>query len=83
MLLSYGSFTLNACLNGAKKVTCLDISERAIESAKRNVRLNGFEDRVEYVVADAFEYLREQVRGLSSGNHVQQLQRKTWIHQRH
>ncbi|CAK4851152.1 unnamed protein product [Aphanomyces euteiches] len=59
-----GSFTLNACVNGAKKVTCLDISERAIESAKRNMKLNGFEDRVEYVVADAFEYLREQVRGL-------------------
>jgi 23S rRNA (cytosine1962-C5)-methyltransferase len=59
-----GSFTLNACVNGAKKVTCLDISERAIESAKRNMKLNGFEDRVEYVIADAFEYLREQVRGL-------------------
>jgi 23S rRNA (cytosine1962-C5)-methyltransferase len=58
-----GSFTLNACVNGAKKVTCLDISERAIESARRNVALNGFDDRVEFVVADAFEYLREQVRG--------------------
>jgi 23S rRNA (cytosine1962-C5)-methyltransferase len=59
-----GSFTLNACKNGAKKVTCLDISEHAIETAKRNVELNGFTDRVEFVVADAFEYLREQVRGL-------------------
>ncbi|MFK7693476.1 class I SAM-dependent rRNA methyltransferase [Paenibacillus sp. HJGM_3] len=59
-----GSFTLHACLYGAKKVTCLDISEHAIESAKRNVELNGFEDRVEFVVADAFDYLREQVRGL-------------------
>jgi 23S rRNA (cytosine1962-C5)-methyltransferase len=59
-----GSFTLHACQYGAKKVTCLDISEHAVESAKRNVELNGFEDRVEFVVADAFEYLREQVRGL-------------------
>ncbi|MEW9701588.1 class I SAM-dependent rRNA methyltransferase [Paenibacillus sp. SI8] len=59
-----GSFTLNACKYGAKKVTCLDISEHAIESARTNVRLNGFEDRVEYVVADAFEYLRQQVKGL-------------------
>jgi 23S rRNA (cytosine1962-C5)-methyltransferase len=41
----------------------LDISERAIESARRNVILNGYEDRVEFVVADAFDYLREQVRG--------------------
>lgn len=59
-----GSFTLNACKYGAKKVTCLDISEHAIESAKRNVELNGFTDRVEFVVADAFAYLREQVHGL-------------------
>lgn len=59
-----GSFTLNACKYGAKKVTCLDISEHAIESARTNVKLNGFEDRVEFVVADAFEYLREQVKAL-------------------
>lgn len=59
-----GSFAINACKHGAKKVTCLDISERAIATARRNVALNGFEDRVEFVVADAFDYLREQVRGL-------------------
>jgi 23S rRNA (cytosine1962-C5)-methyltransferase len=59
-----GSFTLNACRNGAKKVTCLDISEHAIDNARRNVALNGFTDRVEFVVADAFDYLREQVKGV-------------------
>ncbi|UHA74181.1 class I SAM-dependent rRNA methyltransferase [Paenibacillus sp. 481] len=59
-----GSFTLHACKYGAKKVTCLDISDHAIQSAKRNVELNGFTDRVEFVVADAFDYLRTQVRGL-------------------
>ncbi|MFC5450261.1 class I SAM-dependent rRNA methyltransferase [Paenibacillus aestuarii] len=59
-----GSFTLNACKYGAKKVTCLDISEHAIESARTNIQLNGFEDRVEFVVADAFDYLRQQVKGL-------------------
>lgn len=58
-----GSFTLNACKHGAKKVTCLDVSEHAVQTAKRNVELNGFTDRVEFVVADAFDYLREQVRG--------------------
>jgi len=58
-----GSFTLHACKYGAKRVTCLDISEHGIETAKTNVARNGFEDRVEFVVADAFEYLREQVRG--------------------
>ena len=59
-----GSFTLHACKYGAKKVTCLDISEHAIESAKENVELNGFQDRVEFVVDDAFQYLRSQVKGL-------------------
>ncbi|WP_036696886.1 class I SAM-dependent rRNA methyltransferase [Paenibacillus taiwanensis] len=58
-----GSFTLHACKYGAKSVTCLDISDHAIQSAKRNVELNGFTERVEFVVADAFEYLRMQVRG--------------------
>ncbi|UUZ86757.1 methyltransferase domain-containing protein [Paenibacillus sp. P26] len=61
------AFTLHACKYGAKKVTCLDVSEHAVETAKRNVELNGFQDRVEFVVADAFDYLREQVRGLRNG----------------
>jgi len=59
-----GSFTLHACKYGAKKVTCLDVSEHAIETARRNVARNGFGDRVEFVAADAFDYLREQVKGL-------------------
>ncbi|MBB3108976.1 23S rRNA (cytosine1962-C5)-methyltransferase [Paenibacillus phyllosphaerae] len=59
-----GSFTLHACKYGAKKVTCLDVSEHAIETARRNVERNGFTDRVEFVVADAFDYLRTQVKGL-------------------
>ncbi|GKU79727.1 class I SAM-dependent rRNA methyltransferase [Paenibacillus sp. L3-i20] len=59
-----GSFTLHACKYGAKKVTCLDVSEHAINTAKRNVDRNGFSDRVEFVVADAFDYLRTQVKGL-------------------
>lgn len=59
-----GSFTLHACKYGAKKVTCLDVSAHAIESAKVNVELNGFTDRVEFVVDDAFQYLRNQVKGL-------------------
>ncbi|WP_230986956.1 class I SAM-dependent rRNA methyltransferase [Cohnella fermenti] len=58
-----GSFTLHACKYGAKKVTCLDVSAHAIETAKRNAELNGFSDRVEFVTADAFEYLRQQVSG--------------------
>ncbi|WP_239617428.1 class I SAM-dependent rRNA methyltransferase [Cohnella mopanensis] len=58
-----GSFTLHACDFGAKKVTCLDISEHALQTARHNVEINGFTDRVEFVAADAFEYLRQQVAG--------------------
>lgn len=56
-----GSFTLNACKFGAKKVTALDISDHAIETAKRNITLNGYLHRVDFVVANAFDYLRQQV----------------------
>lgn len=59
-----GSFTLHACQYGAKKVTCLDVSQHAVDTAKRNVERNGFADRVEFVVADAFDYLRAQAKGL-------------------
>lgn len=59
-----GSFTLHACKYGAKKVTCLDISEHAIDTARRNVERNGFTDRVQFVVTDAFDYLRLQTKGL-------------------
>ncbi|CAM4054808.1 class I SAM-dependent rRNA methyltransferase [Cohnella lubricantis] len=58
-----GSFTLHACQYGAKKVTCLDVSAHAIETARRNAERNGFTDRVEFVTADAFEFLRQQVQG--------------------
>ena len=59
-----GSFTLHACKYGAKKVTCLDVSQHAIDTARRNVERNGFDDRVEFVTADAFQYLRDQVKGI-------------------
>lgn len=66
---AHGKLTLNACKHGAKKVTCLDISEHAIESARDNVKLNGFEERVEFVVDDAFQYLRNQVKGVEERKH--------------
>ncbi|QOY35689.1 class I SAM-dependent rRNA methyltransferase [Anaerobacillus isosaccharinicus] len=57
-----GSFMLNAYLYGAKHVTAVDISEHAIETAKRNAELNGFNDNIDFVVANAFDYLRESVQ---------------------
>lgn len=51
-----GSFGLNAAKGKAKKVVSVDISESAIEMAKKNAERNHL--NVEYVVADVFDYLK-------------------------
>lgn len=50
-----GAFGLNCAKAGAEKVTSVDISAEALESAKRNAALNGLS--VDYVQADVFEFL--------------------------
>lgn len=57
-----GSFMLNACKYGAKKVTCVDISQRAIEMAQHNALQNGFLHRTDFVEANVFDFLREKVK---------------------
>ncbi len=52
-----GSFGLNAAAAGAKHVVSMDASALAIDQAKENARLNGFDDRIEYVVGDVFDEL--------------------------
>ncbi len=54
-----GSFALNAGLAGAREVLGVDASELGVEQAKKNARLNGLEDRVQFVCADVFELLPE------------------------
>lgn len=54
-----GSFTLHAVQFGAREVTAVDISEHAIDYVRKNVELNGFQDRVKYKVGNAFDVLRE------------------------
>lgn len=64
-LFSYtGGFGLYAALNGAKKVTTVDISESALELAQENFRLNGFKidekknfDKYDFICADVFDFL--------------------------
>jgi len=51
-----GSFGFNAYLGNAKKVTSVDISKDSLEIAKKNAKLNNFND-IEYVCSDAFDYL--------------------------
>ena len=53
-----GSFGLNAAAGGAKKVVSVDISADALAMAQRNADANGLSDRIEYVEADVFDYLK-------------------------
>ncbi|MBN1648260.1 MAG: class I SAM-dependent rRNA methyltransferase [Spirochaetales bacterium] len=55
-----GGFAVHAALYGAGKITAVDISADAIHLAERNAALNGWQDRIEFVEANAFDYLREQ-----------------------
>ena len=57
-----GSFALHAGHYGARAVTGVDISEYACQFAAENARLNGLEDRVRFITANAFDLLAEQSR---------------------
>ena len=58
-LFSYsGAFGVYAAAGGASSVTNVDVSAPAIEAARGNHRLNGFE--AEFIVADAFQYVRQR-----------------------
>ncbi|HWQ58872.1 MAG TPA: class I SAM-dependent rRNA methyltransferase [Clostridia bacterium] len=52
-----GSFALNAALGGAARVTAVDVSETALETARANARLNGMQDTLDFVRADVFDLL--------------------------
>ena len=54
-----GSFALNAAKGGAHHVCAVDISESAIEMAKKNAEQNGLDDRMTFKVADVFDLLTE------------------------
>lgn len=53
-----GAFALNAAKYGAKEVLAVDISKEAVELARENAILNGF-DRIMFETANAFDILRE------------------------
>ncbi len=57
-----GSFALHAGLYGAKEVIGVDISEYACAFATENAKLNGLEDRVRFIAANAFDLLAGQSR---------------------
>ncbi len=53
-----GGFGLHAAYYGAKNVTCVDISKKAVEDIKLNAKLNRL-DHVNALEADVFELLRQ------------------------
>ncbi len=52
-----GSFALNAAAAGAAHVTASDISEFALEQARKNAAKNGLSDRMDFVCSDVFDLL--------------------------
>ncbi len=58
-----GSFGLNTAAGGATHVTSVDISADALTVAAANAAQNGLSDKVEYVKADVFDYLRTLATG--------------------
>ena len=52
-----GSSGMNAALAGAASVTAVDVSAFAVETARENARLNGLEERMDFVCADVFDLL--------------------------
>ena len=54
-----GSFEIHAAYYGARSVLGIDISENAIEQAKRNAELNGLQNVCRFEVANAFDVLKQ------------------------
>lgn len=54
-----GSFALNAAMGGAEHVTAVDVSESAIEMARKNAERNGLSDRMDFIAANVFDLLPE------------------------
>lgn len=57
-----GTFSMHAAHYGAKSVLGLDISEFAVNTARRNAALNGFEDICSFQNVNAFDVLKQWVK---------------------
>ena len=53
-----GAFALHAALGGAERVTAVDVSASALDTARENARLNGV-DSIEFMQADVFDLLTD------------------------
>lgn len=57
-----GTFSMHAAKYGAKSVLGLDISDTAINTARRNAELNGFQDICKFENVNAFDVLKQWVK---------------------
>jgi len=57
-----GTFEIHAAHYGAKSVLGIDISENAVEEAKRNAKLNNLQNVVRFETANAFDVLKQWSR---------------------
>lgn len=66
-----GSFALNCAAAGAAHVTAVDASESAVENARSNAALNGLENKVDFVRADVFDFLKNRLEAHDkSADHI-------------
>jgi 23S rRNA (cytosine1962-C5)-methyltransferase len=54
-----GGFAFNAVKGGARGVTAVDLDEAVLPDAERSAALNGMTQEIQFVHADAFNWLRE------------------------
>jgi 23S rRNA (cytosine1962-C5)-methyltransferase len=54
-----GTFEIHAAHYGAKSVLGLDISENAVQQARKNAELNGLQDICRFETANAFDVLKQ------------------------
>lgn len=55
-----GGFALHALHYGAKKATAVDISEKACKDILENAKLNHYDDKIDIICADVFDFLRDE-----------------------
>jgi 23S rRNA (cytosine1962-C5)-methyltransferase len=57
-----GAWSLSAVAAGAAEAIGVDQSAEAVEQARRNAKINGFDDRASFVTGDVFDYLKRVAR---------------------
>ncbi len=65
-----GSFGLNAAAAGAEHVTCVDVSQSAVDLAHANAERNGLEGRMDFICADVFDLLPELVEKRAAYDYI-------------